>query len=124
VNEYSDSESDMLANRFQSLVVGLTRVPQEFQLVSEFYFQFVSGSLRLLSLIHDATIVIPLQRKSDSQKKGVLVFAVANRPSQGYTPLSKPFKSKKVAEKEREKYSEKKRRRIGLGLIRVRLGKK
>jgi hypothetical protein len=35
------------------------------------------------------------------------------------TLLSKPFKSKKLAEKEREKYSEKERRKIGLGLIRV-----
>jgi hypothetical protein len=35
------------------------------------------------------------------------------------TPLSKPFKSKKLAEKERKKYSERERRKIGLGLIRV-----
>jgi hypothetical protein len=34
-------------------------------------------------------------------------------------PLSKPFKSKKLAEKEREKYSERERRRMGLGLIRI-----
>jgi hypothetical protein len=35
------------------------------------------------------------------------------------TPLSKPFKSKKLAEKEHEKYPEHERRKIGLGLIRV-----
>jgi hypothetical protein len=35
------------------------------------------------------------------------------------TPLSKPFKSKKLAEKERKKYSERERRKIGLGLIRI-----
>jgi hypothetical protein len=35
------------------------------------------------------------------------------------TPLSKPFKSKKLAEKERQKYSKKEQRKIGLGLIRV-----
>jgi hypothetical protein len=35
------------------------------------------------------------------------------------TPLSKPFKSKKLAEKEREKYPERERRRIALGLIRI-----
>jgi hypothetical protein len=35
------------------------------------------------------------------------------------TPLSKPFKSKKLAEKEREKYSERERRKMGLGLIRI-----
>jgi hypothetical protein len=36
-----------------------------------------------------------------------------------FTPLSKPFKSKKLAEKERQKYPEKERRKIGLGLIKV-----
>jgi hypothetical protein len=35
------------------------------------------------------------------------------------TALSKPFKSKKLAEKERKKYSERERRKIGLGLIKV-----
>jgi hypothetical protein len=40
------------------------------------------------------------------------------------TPLSKPFKSKKLAEKEREKYPERERRKIGLGLIRVGQDKK
>jgi hypothetical protein len=35
------------------------------------------------------------------------------------TPLSKPFKTKKLAEKERQKYSERERRKIGLGLIRI-----
>jgi len=34
------------------------------------------------------------------------------------TPLSKPFKSKELAEKERLKYSEKDRKRIGLGVVR------
>jgi hypothetical protein len=36
-----------------------------------------------------------------------------------YTPLSKPFKSKQLAEKARKKYPEKERRAIGLGLIRL-----
>jgi hypothetical protein len=35
------------------------------------------------------------------------------------TPLSKPFKSKKLAEKERKKYPDKERRKIGVGFIRV-----
>jgi hypothetical protein len=35
------------------------------------------------------------------------------------TQLSKPFKSKKLAEKERRKYPEKERRKIGLALIKV-----
>jgi hypothetical protein len=33
------------------------------------------------------------------------------------TPLSKPFGSRKLAEREREKYPERKRKRIGLGVI-------
>jgi hypothetical protein len=35
------------------------------------------------------------------------------------TPLSKPFKTKKEAEKAREKYPERLRKRIGLGVIRI-----
>ena len=35
------------------------------------------------------------------------------------TPLSKPFKTKKQAEKAREKYAERLRKRIGLGVIRI-----
>jgi hypothetical protein len=35
------------------------------------------------------------------------------------TPLSKPFKTKKEAEKEREKYPERLRKKIGLGVIRI-----
>jgi hypothetical protein len=35
------------------------------------------------------------------------------------TPLSKPIKSRKLAEKERDKYPERHRKKIGLGLIRV-----
>jgi hypothetical protein len=35
------------------------------------------------------------------------------------TPLSKPFKSKELAEKERLKYPERERKRIGLSVIRV-----
>jgi hypothetical protein len=38
------------------------------------------------------------------------------------TPLSKPFKTRALAEKARMKYPEKKRKTVGLGLIRV--GKK
>jgi hypothetical protein len=34
------------------------------------------------------------------------------------TPLSKPFKTRKQAEKAREKYPERLRKRIGIGLIR------
>jgi hypothetical protein len=36
-----------------------------------------------------------------------------------FTPLSKPFKTKKEAEKARKKYPERERKRIGLGVIRV-----
>jgi hypothetical protein len=36
-----------------------------------------------------------------------------------FTPLSKPFKSKQLAEKARRKYSEKERRAIGLGVVRM-----
>jgi hypothetical protein len=36
-----------------------------------------------------------------------------------YTPLSKPFKSKRLAEKTRRKYPEKERRAIGLGVVRM-----
>jgi hypothetical protein len=36
-----------------------------------------------------------------------------------FTPLSKPFKTREQAEKAREKYPERLRKRIGLGVIRV-----
>ena len=36
-----------------------------------------------------------------------------------FTPLSKPFKTRDHAEKAREKYPERLRRRIGLGVIRI-----
>ena len=36
-----------------------------------------------------------------------------------FTPLSKPFKTKQRAEKERLKYSEKERKTIGLGVVRL-----
>jgi hypothetical protein len=36
-----------------------------------------------------------------------------------FTPLSKPFKTKKEAEKAREKYPERRRKTIGLGVIRI-----
>jgi hypothetical protein len=35
------------------------------------------------------------------------------------TPLSKPFKTRKQAEKARKKYPERLRKRIGLGVIRT-----
>ncbi len=35
-----------------------------------------------------------------------------------FTPLSKPFKTKKQAEKARQKYPERQRKAIGLGVIR------
>ena len=35
------------------------------------------------------------------------------------TPLSKPFKTKKQAEKAREKYPKRERKTIGLGVIRM-----
>ena len=35
------------------------------------------------------------------------------------TPLSKPFKTKKQAEKAREKYPERERKKVGLGVIRI-----
>jgi hypothetical protein len=36
-----------------------------------------------------------------------------------FTPLSKPFKTKEQAEKTREKYPERLRKGIGLGVIRI-----
>jgi hypothetical protein len=36
-----------------------------------------------------------------------------------FTPLSKPFKTREQAEKAREKYPERLRKRIGLGVIRT-----
>jgi hypothetical protein len=36
-----------------------------------------------------------------------------------FTPLSKPLKTKQLAEKARLKYSERQRKTIGLGVIRV-----
>jgi hypothetical protein len=36
-----------------------------------------------------------------------------------FTPLSKPFKTKEQAEKAREKYPERLRKTIGLGMIRI-----
>ena len=36
-----------------------------------------------------------------------------------FTELSKPFKTKKLAERERLKYSERERRMIALGVVRV-----
>jgi hypothetical protein len=35
-----------------------------------------------------------------------------------FTPLSKPFKTREQAEKAREKYPERLRKRIGLGVVR------
>jgi hypothetical protein len=35
------------------------------------------------------------------------------------TPLSKPFKTKEQAEKARQKYPERLRKKIGLGVIRI-----
>ncbi len=35
------------------------------------------------------------------------------------TPLSKPFKKKEHAEKERMKYPERERKKIGLGVVRI-----
>ena len=36
-----------------------------------------------------------------------------------FTPLSKPFETKQLAEKARQKYPERQRKTIGLGVIRV-----
>ena len=36
-----------------------------------------------------------------------------------FTPLSRPFKSREEAEKAREKYPEKERRTIGVGVIKT-----
>ena len=36
-----------------------------------------------------------------------------------FTPLSRPFKSREMAEKAREKYPEKVRKTIGVGVVRV-----
>jgi hypothetical protein len=41
-----------------------------------------------------------------------------------FTPLSKPFKTKKLAAKARSKYPERKRGAIGIGLVRVSKNKK
>jgi hypothetical protein len=37
-----------------------------------------------------------------------------------FTPLSKPFKTREQTEKAREKYSERLRKGIGLGVVRIR----
>jgi hypothetical protein len=37
-----------------------------------------------------------------------------------FTPLSKPFKTKEQAEKAREKYPERERKKVGVGVIRMR----
>jgi hypothetical protein len=36
-----------------------------------------------------------------------------------FTPLSKPFKTREQAEKAREKYPERERKKIGVGVIRI-----
>jgi hypothetical protein len=36
-----------------------------------------------------------------------------------FTPLSKPFKSRALAEKAREKYPERERKTIGVGVVRI-----
>jgi hypothetical protein len=36
-----------------------------------------------------------------------------------FTPLSKPFKTKQLAEKARSKYPERQRKTIGFGVIRI-----
>ncbi len=36
-----------------------------------------------------------------------------------FTPLSKPFKTKEQAEKARQKYPERQRRTMGLGVVRL-----
>ena len=36
-----------------------------------------------------------------------------------FTPLSKPFKTREQAEKAREKYPERLRKKVGLGAIRI-----
>jgi hypothetical protein len=36
-----------------------------------------------------------------------------------FTPLSKPFKTREQAEKAREKYPERLRKRIGVGVVRI-----
>jgi hypothetical protein len=36
-----------------------------------------------------------------------------------FTPLSKPLKKKELAEKARQKYPERERRTIGIGVIRI-----
>jgi hypothetical protein len=48
----------------------------------------------------------------------LLIFMVKS-VQQWFLFASKPFTSKELAEKEREKYPERERRKIGLGLIRV-----
>ena len=45
-----------------------------------------------------------------------LLFTYVGRE---FTPLSKPFKTKEQAEKERRKYPENQRRSIGVGVIRT-----
>jgi hypothetical protein len=36
-----------------------------------------------------------------------------------FTPLSKPFKTKQLAEKARSKYPERERKTIGVGVVRI-----
>jgi hypothetical protein len=46
-------------------------------------------------------------------------FAFRNTSVLSSPPLSKPFKTKEQAEKAREKYPERLRKRIGIGAIRI-----
>ena len=48
--------------------------------------------------------------------EGWLLFKYTGRE---FTPLSKPFKTKAQAEKERQKYPERERKTIGVGVIRT-----
>ena len=45
-----------------------------------------------------------------------ILFQYVNRAP---VPLSKPFKSKELAEKARSKYPEKERKQIGIGVVRI-----
>lgn len=50
-----------------------------------------------------------------SDKKWMLFKYVEGLPA----PLSKPFKSKQLAEKAREKFPERERKRIAIGVVRA-----
>jgi hypothetical protein len=60
-----------------------------------------------------------LALEDNRRLKGIMGGDVSNTGLE-LTPLSKPFKTREQAEKTREKYPERLRKRIGVGVIRIR----